>query len=88
MYDDYQILSEEQITEIQELAGCFFSVEEILKITQIQHQTKEFLEAVEIGRLKNEAALRKSIFDLAIAGSSPAQTMALKMMERIKRDEF
>jgi hypothetical protein len=40
------------------------------------------------GRLKREAELRKGIFDLAQNGSSPAQTMAIKLIENAKADDL
>jgi hypothetical protein len=43
--------------------------------------------AFQRGRLKREAELRKGIFDLAQNGSSPAQTLALKLVENAKADD-
>jgi len=44
--------------------------------------------AFQRGRLKREAELRKGIFDLAQNGSSPAQTMAIKLIENAKADDL
>jgi hypothetical protein len=42
---------------------------------------------MQIGRLKCEAIVRKSIFDLAGNGSSPAQAFAMKLIENAKMDD-
>ena len=44
--------------------------------------------AFQRGRLKREAELRKGIFDLAQNGSSPAQTMAIKLIENAKAEDL
>ena len=41
-----------------------------------------------IGRLKCEAEVRKSIFELAKNGSSPAQAFAFKLIENAKMDDL
>ena len=40
------------------------------------------------GRMKQEADIRKSIFDLAANGSSPAQTEAMKLIREAKMDDI
>ena len=40
------------------------------------------------GRLQSEAEIRTSIFDLARAGSSPAQTDAMKLIMDAKLDDL
>lgn len=52
-------------------------------ISQILHKynaQSELFKTVERGRLKAEAEVRKSIFDMAKAGSSPAQSMAKEII--------
>jgi hypothetical protein len=44
--------------------------------------------AIRKGSLASEALLRKSIMALANAGSSPAQTIAIKMLESFKRKNY
>lgn len=82
------MLTHEQIEEAKELAGCFFSEEEIMEIMELDKVGPEFQAACRIGYLKSEAELRKSIFELARNGSSPAQTLAMKLLESHKRKNF
>jgi hypothetical protein len=82
------VLSEELIKEIEELAGCFFSIEEILEILEIRECTPEIAKVIRRGKLKSEAATRLSIFSLAQSGSGPAQTLAVKMIEEDKRKDY
>ena len=82
------MLSDEQFKEIEELASCFFTQEEIQEVTGIQEVCKDFKKAMRKGHLQSEYKLRKSIIDLAHDGSSPAQTLAVKMLEALKRKEF
>ncbi|AWW31840.1 hypothetical protein DN752_17825 [Echinicola strongylocentroti] len=82
------MVNEEQLEEVEELAGCFFTEEEILEIIGLETANQAIRRAIRKGLLKQEAALRKSIIDLAVAGSSPAQTLAFKMLESVKRKEY
>lgn len=82
------MLNDEQLEEVRELAGCFFSEEEIKEIMELDRTCPEFKKACRTGYLKSEAELRKSIFQLANNGSSPAQTLAIKMIEAHKRKEY
>lgn len=79
---------EELLKEIEELAGCFFSEEEILEILELPEMSPEGKRAIRKGSLASEALLRKSIMALANAGSSPAQTIAIKMLESFKRKNY
>jgi len=47
-----------------------------------------FLRLCKRGRLIKEASIRKSVIDLAIGGSSPAQAAALIMIEQSKINEI
>lgn len=82
------MLDEEQINEVEELAGLFFTEDEIREITGLTKNTPEFAKAMRRGQLKEEAAIRKGIMELAKAGSSPAQTLAWKLIENLKRNEY
>lgn len=82
------MLNEEQLNEVEELAGYFFTEEEIREITGIQDREPAFAKAMRKGQLKAEAEVRKGIVELAKAGSSPAQTLAWKMIENLKRNEY
>jgi len=67
--------------EIEFLAGLMFSKEEIE--TMVGDDADPF----EVGRLKMEVEVRKSIFDHAKAGSSPAHAQALKLIERRRLED-
>jgi hypothetical protein len=82
------VSGDELLREIEELAGCFFSEEEILEILELPEMSAEGKRAIRKGSLASEAKLRKSIIDLAAAGSSPAQTIAVKLMESFKRKTY
>lgn len=82
------MLGEELVKEIEELAGLFFTIEEIEEITETRNQSKEWQQAYRKGALLAEAELRKSIISLAKDGSSPAQTLAWKMLEYQKRTTY
>lgn len=82
------MLDEELVKEIEELAGLFFTANEIQVITGADPQSIDFKKAFRRGSLKSEAEIRKSIIQLAKDGSSPAQTLAWKMVESTKREEF
>lgn len=82
------MLSEEQAQEIEQLAGYFFTEDEVVEITGIEATRPGFKKAFRKGSLLAEAEIRKSIIELAKAGSSPAQTLAWKMLESQKRTEY
>ncbi len=67
--------------EIEFLAGLQFSREEI------ELMTGDEADPFEIGKLKMEVEVRKSIFDHAKAGSSPAHAQALKLIERRRLED-
>ncbi|MCK6649176.1 MAG: hypothetical protein L6Q66_05945 [Bacteroidia bacterium] len=83
-------MTQEQKNSVEDFAGCFFSKSEVATIvglTADDIKSKDFLDAFEKGKLIKEAAIRKSVIDLAINGSSPAQIAALKMIDQSKLDE-
>ena len=87
-------LSEEQLSEIQEMAGLFFSIQDIsdnLEMNQgevedllldFQLKTGEFYRAYRRGWLMSEVKLRKSIEKAAENGSNPAQQMMLSFQKQ------
>jgi hypothetical protein len=83
------MLTVEQIQEAEGLSGLFFIPEDILLIMGLPENTmqdKDFQRAYKRGRLISEAKIRKSIFEHAQNGSSPAQNMAVKIIEDSKLD--
>jgi hypothetical protein len=87
-------LSEEQLSEVQEMAGLFFCVEDVadnleLSITEIedllldcQLRQGEFFKAYRRGWLIAEVKLRKAIEKAAENGSNPAQQMMLNFQKQ------
>lgn len=82
------MLDDKLIAEIEKLASCFFSDEEIMEILEISTLTPEMKKAIRRSKLKSEADTRASIFESAQAGSSPAQTLAVKLIEQDKRINY
>ena len=90
-------LTQEQLKELEVLAGLFFSVPEILTALGIPlHQEGEFSEVVRFdhshpafaayqkGRLTAETQLRQAIWQAALNGSNPAQTTMLEFLNNSK----
>jgi hypothetical protein len=85
-------LSKEILAEIEDQASLFMTPDKIAIVIDIPFpQFKDMLldpkhpaaRAFRRGSLKSEIELRRSVIDLANRGSSPAQTLAVKL-----RDEF
>jgi hypothetical protein len=91
-------LNEEQLkdiySEVEEMAGLFFSADEIaINFGYNEEQTEDFVFAVENkqmsgivsaywkGRLTAEITLRKAIKQSALNGSSPSQQMMLNFQK-------
>lgn len=84
-------LSEEQFSEVEEMAGLFFSPEEIAVNLELdEDDTDEFIGGVICkrtpdkivavymrGRLSAEVTIRKAIKQSALNGSSPSQQMMM-----------
>lgn len=70
------------------LAAYGYKDEDIRKILDRYNAQSELFKTVEKGRLQSEAELRKSIFDMAKAGSSPAQTMAREIIKEAQIREI
>lgn len=88
-------LSEEELKQITDLAALFFTPREIALMMEL-HQ-EDFVSSCEApnfypkvynafhsGRLQSEVDLRTRIIKLAKSGSSPAQTMALDLLNKSK----
>lgn len=76
------MLTNKQIKEVEELASLHFKDAEILLITGIKEICQTFRNSVKKGKLMREAKVRKSVFEMAEAGSGPAQTLAVKIIEQ------
>ena len=90
-------INEALLAEIEEYAGLMFSKQEIAAIIEItDEEFKDLLsdkdnqawKSFQRGRLIKEGTVRKSIFDLASNGSSPAQAFAVKLIENAKMDDI
>jgi hypothetical protein len=86
-------ISAEQLAEITQLANLFFTHRQVAIMLELP--VKEFIEqcliegsvinkAYESGFLQGEVDLRRGILKMAKAGSSPAQTMALDLLNKAK----
>ncbi len=86
-------LSEDQLKEIEEMAGLFFSIEDITDNLQLDDEAlQEIQNEVELkqgtfylayrsGWLRSEVKLRRSIEKAAENGSNPAQQMMLNFQK-------
>lgn len=86
-------ITDEELGEVKNLAELFFTPAEIalmleLNDTEVTESARDeeskFYRAFQSGRLQSELELRKSILKLAKSGSSPAQTMAIDMLNKSK----
>ncbi len=90
-------MTDEQLNEIERLAGLFIKPADIALIVGLTAkdlegminfpQTDEF-KAYYKGKLISMAELRKSVITLAKQGSSPAQSLAAKMLDDMNMDEL
>ncbi len=90
-------LNEEQLKEIEEYAGLMFTIKEIAIIMnlscsdlkkEVQNENGNVYLSFKKGRLLIEAKIRKSIFDLAEDGSSPAHSLSLDLIKKAKMDDI
>lgn len=75
----------DEISTIEELAGLQFSIEQIaliLEIDESEFDAPVYAKAYLRGKLKAEAEIRKSIFQLAKQGSTPAQKQMMEIIEK------
>ena len=92
-------LSEEQLNEIEEMAGLFLSPESIaVNLELSEDDTEYFIAAIQLknmknpivaayykGRLTTKVELRKAIKKSALNGSSPSQQMMLNFLKDSKK---
>lgn len=84
---------EEQITEYAVLQFMPTEIELILQMTagslttQVKEKQGTFYAAYKKGQLLAEATLRKSIYDMAKQGSSPAQKQFLTLIEKREKKQ-
>lgn len=85
--------SPDELKQVEELSELFLTPREIARMLQIDCQIileqidaedGQLYEAFMRGRLQSEVDLRKGILQLAKAGSSPAQTMAMDLLNKSK----
>lgn len=85
-------LSAEELAEVEKWAALAFTPEKVEIVMGFVSGTirydEEAEEAYQRGFLTSEAEVWKSIFDHAKAGSSPAQTLAVKRIEQTKASTF
>jgi len=84
-------LTDKDFEDIKNMAELFFTPREIALMMEVSCEifidecanpdTKLF-NAFQSGRLQSELDLRKSIIKLAKSGSSPAQTMAMDLLNK------
>lgn len=90
-------MTDSQLTEIERLAGLFMKPSDIAIILGIPEA--EFRDALsdkksmcfnryQKGKLLSEAELRKSVITMAKQGSSPAQSLASKLIDEMNMDEI
>ena len=83
-------LTPDQQKEIEELSSVFFNANEIVTIMMLNPDEFDYQRLKQDdfnlpfmrGRLKKEAEIRKSIINLAVNGSSPAQILAVQIIEK------
>ena len=89
-------IDEDLLAELEQYAGLMFTKKEIAAILgyslsefeELLDSDDQALKRFQRGRLKKDAEVRKSIFDLAANGSSPAQSFAWKLIENAKMDDL
>lgn len=97
MQKSFPDITESQAQEIRNLAALFFTPKEIARM--MEFPAADFVDLCEIegtaiynafhaGRLQSEVDLRTGILKLAKSGSSPAQTMALDLLNKSKLKLF
>lgn len=88
-------LSDELLLEIQEMASLFFSPETIAQVIGIEKDrfvemlsqaSHPVAQAFHKGAIMSEVELRRSVIKLAKQGSSPAQTLSMKLRDELLTD--
>ena len=90
-------MNEELLAQLQEMSSLMLTRKDIATILEIsQDDFNEFLmdkqgepwKHFQSGRMKTIAQVRKSIFELASNGSSPAQTEAMRLIRDAQMDDL
>lgn len=90
-------LTTDQLAELESMASFFFNYEEIAIVLDVDtadledellDETSPIYRAYQRGKLKSKMELRKSILTLAKQGSSPAQTLALRILDDLEAREL
>lgn len=85
------MLTEEQLTELENMGAVFFSVKECALVLQvdsyelscaIEREDSPEHAAFHGGRLKSEFEVRQSVLKASKQGSSPAQVLALQLIKQ------
>lgn len=86
-------MSEEQLKEVEEMAGLFFGIEDICDNLQLDDEEIQYIQnevalktgafylSYRTGWLKSDVKLRRSIEKAAENGSNPAQQMMLNFQK-------
>ncbi len=86
-------LTTEELEQLTDLAGRLLPIHDIATILEMEEdylaiqlsiKDSPIAQAYNRGYLQTKAQIRKSVVDLAIAGSSPAQTLALKFIAEVE----
>jgi hypothetical protein len=88
-------LNPEQLKEIENFAGLYFTIDEVAEIMELDKELirelysdkeSDFYKSYKKGFLTSESKVRKCILDLALRNSSPAQD-AIKKIARDARNK-
>ena len=90
-------LTEEQLKEVEHMAGLFFSIGEICAVLELDEETADYFDscvsvknnhpfvlAYTKGRLLAQVELRTSIKQAALNGSNPAQAQMVEFFNKSK----
>lgn len=89
------LLTAEQLLEIENFAGLYFTIDEIAEIMELEKDQvhewyasdqTDFYKSYKKGFLLSESKVRKCILDLALRNSSPAQD-AIKKIAKDTRNK-
>lgn len=88
-------LTEEQLSEVEAMAGLFFTVEDICAVLELDEETAEefssciraktshpFVKAYIKGRLSAEVQVRTAVKQAALNGSNPAQNTMIDYFKK------
>jgi hypothetical protein len=88
-------LTDEQAVELSEFAELLFNDNDLATILQVDPRDfriemmkpqSKLYSVIKTARLKKEAEIRKSIMDMAVRSSTPAQTLAMKYLIKLRVD--